>query len=264
MKYLLITADDFGVTHSVNTGTLEGFTKGVIQSSNFMATTPWFNEAVRMTKEYDLQVGVHLTLTCEWSNMRFGPITRAESLMDEQGYFYKSYEELAKSLNVDDVKSEYRAQINKVISAGITPTHLDTHMLPPMTFSDAPSIYTMIHKVVLEVAKEYGLIYTYDTVDLKPVYFDQKIGMTRNNYKEITDQLKVCGKGVHHLICHCAHDTEEMRSLASVNDPVYTWGGQVRQQDLDIITSTQFQEFLKEEEFTLIGIKELLELKKGY
>ncbi|WP_047049997.1 ChbG/HpnK family deacetylase [Vibrio mexicanus] len=56
-KYLLITSDDFGISHSVNQGILRGFTHGLLQSSNFMAAAPWLPEAVRLAKEHNLPMG---------------------------------------------------------------------------------------------------------------------------------------------------------------------------------------------------------------
>lgn len=259
-RYLLITSDDFGVTHSVNQGILKGFTNGVLQSSNFMATTPWFPEAVKITKDNNLPIGVHLTLTCEWTNMKHSPITGAKSLTDDMGYFYPHYDKLFKTIDFNDVKNEYRAQINRVIKAGIQPTHVETHMLEPMVHSGYPDIYKELQKAIVEVADEFGLIYTYHTEDTKLKYFGQTLELTQKSYSQITQQLKELPEGIHHLICHCGLDNEEQRNLANPNETVYVWGGKARQQDLDIITSSRFKNFLKEENFELINVKELVKL----
>lgn len=261
-RYLLITSDDFGVSHSVNHGILRGFTNGVLQSSNFMATTPWFPEAVKIARDYNLPIGVHLTLTCEWTNMKHSPITKADSLTDELGYFYPHYDHLFESMDIDEVKEEYRAQINRVIKAGITPTHVETHMLEPLIYSGYSENHYRIRSAVEEVANEFGLIYTYDTKDSKLKYFDSTLELTLNSYKNITNQLKELPEGIHHLICHCGLDSDEQLSLADPTDPVYIWSSKSRQQDFDIITSKRFKNFLDKEGFELIDIKKLLELIK--
>lgn len=259
-KYLLVTSDDFGVCHSVNMGIVEGFRNGVLQSTNFMATTPWFPEAVSLAKEYGIPVGVHLTLTCEWTGLKHSPITKADSLVDDLGYFYPSYEELFKYMKIEDVKNEYRAQIQRVIDSGIEPTHVETHMMPPLIYT-YPKGYHMVHKAVVEVANEFGLIYTYDTEDRKQKYFGEFVELTQKSYSQITRELARLDSGTHHLICHCGFETEEISSLSRPNEAVYSWGGRCRQQDLDIITSSRFKDFLDSQGFTLIGIKELLEVK---
>lgn len=260
-KYLLITSDDFGVTHSVNRGILNGFNNGVLQSTNFMASTPWFSEAVKLTKENNLPVGVHLTLTCEWTNMKFGPLTKAKSLSGEDGFFKASYAELLKSADFNDIENEYRAQIDKVINMGIKPTHVETHMLSPM-IPGINDIMTGIAHSAEKVAGEYGLIYTYAVNDTKLKYFDTFNELTHRSFSEITDILNSCKDGIHHLICHCAYDSEEQRSIAHTSDPVYRWASKCRQNDMDIITSDRFRTFLEDKNFKLIGIKQLLELLK--
>lgn len=260
-RYLLITSDDFGVTHSVNQGILKGFTNGVLQSTNFMATTPWFPEAVKIAKDFNLQVGVHLTLTSEWTNMKHSPITGAKSLTDDLGYFYTNYDNLSKTADLDDIKNEYRAQINRVLKAGIKPTHVESHMMAPLTFPTYPEFYDEVHRITVEVANEFGLIYTYHTDNRKSKYFGQTLELTLKNYADITKQLKELPEGIHHLICHCGFDNQEQRSLSNPSDPVYIWGAKARQQDLDIITSDMFKKFLDSEGFELIDIGRLKELQ---
>lgn len=258
-KYLLITSDDFGVTHSVNRGIVNGFNNGVLKSTNFMAPAPWFSEAVKLAKENSLPVGVHLTLTCEWTNMKFGPLTKAKSLTGENGYFNTSYAELIKSADFNEIEAEYRAQIEKVINSGIKPTHVETHMMSPRI----PGTYdkmTEIAHLAEKVAEEYGLIYTYAVNDTKLKYFDTFNELTHRSYNEITDILSDCKDGIHHLICHCSYDSEEQRSLSDTSDPVYRWASKCRQNDMDIITSDSFRMFLENENFKLIDIKQLLEL----
>jgi len=259
-KYLVITSDDFGVCHSVNKGILKGFTHGLLTSSNFMATTPWFPEAIRMTKDNDLPIGVHLTLTSEWSNLKHRPLTKAASLVDEDGYFFSSYEDLFKKLNAREAEEEYIAQMEMVLRTGIKPTHIETHMIPPLNHDKFPEGYYQIVDIVRDVAKQYGLIYTYETEQYKYKYFDDVFELTRRNYTTIINSLKGLRSGIYHIISHCGIDSEELRSLSTVSEPVYTWGASARQNDLDIITSNRFKAFLDNEEFKLIGIKELLEL----
>lgn len=258
-KYLLITSDDFAISHSVNQGILQGFQKGLLHSSNFMASGPWLPEAIRLTKQYNLPIGVHLTLTCEWTNMSYGPITAAPSLSNELGYFYASYEELLDTLNIEDVKREYRAQIDRVIKSGVQPTHVETHMLPELLF-EGSEVYQSLADAVDQVANEYGLIYTYAVENGKLKYFDDSFTMTHLSYEEITGRLSRYEEGIYHVICHCALDNEEQNALALPEEPVSRWAAQCRQTDLDIVSSLEFKTFLEQHNFELINIEQLLGL----
>lgn len=258
-KYLLVTSDDFGVTRSVNQGILKGFTHGVLKSTNFMATTPWFLEAVRLSKEHQFDVGVHLTLTCEWSNMSYSPITNAPSLVDELGYFLKDYPDLLTQLDMEEVRAEYRAQIERVIKAGIIPTHVETHMLPPLTFPNA-EIYRELTDVVESVVAEYGLIYTYAARNGALTYFDDAFEITQKSYQQVTERLSQYDAGIYHIISHCALDEASQRALSDPAEGVYRWAAKCRQDDLDMITSPRFKDFLAENNFELIDVKKLLAL----
>ncbi|WP_295891438.1 ChbG/HpnK family deacetylase [uncultured Vibrio sp.] len=260
-KYLLITSDDFAISNSVNQGIVQGFQRGLLQSSNFMAAAPWLPEAVRLTKQHQLPIGVHLTLTCEWTNMSCGPITGAKSLSNDLGYFYSSYEELLNTLDIEDAKKEYRAQIQRVINSGVTPTHVETHMLPELLF-DGAEAYQPLATAVEEVAQEFGLIYTYAVQDGRLKYFDDSFTMTHLELDEIVKRLSDYEAGIYHIICHCALDNEEQRALSLPSESVYRWGSQCRQNDLDIVTSERFKTYLEENGFELITIQDLLALHK--
>ena len=86
---LVVRADDIGSCHTANLACIQCFREGIARSVEVMVPCPWFNEAAQMLREnpgYD--VGVHLTLTSEWENYKWGPLTQAPSLVDEQGHFF--------------------------------------------------------------------------------------------------------------------------------------------------------------------------------
>jgi hypothetical protein len=67
-------------------------------------------------------------------------------------------------------------------------------------------------------------------------------------------QLAPLGPGVYQVILHLAYDDEEMRG-ATFNHP--DWGAAWRQQDLDMVKSPEFQKFLKDQRFILVGWKDI-------
>ena len=125
MKHLIFNADDFGYSYGVNYGILESHLRGVLTSTTLMAGMPGFDHAVALAKAHpSLGVGVHLTLTCG------RPLLPGHrTLTEPNGDFHPLafYHSEAQPLDSGEVYREWKAQIDKVIAAGIQPTHLDSH-----------------------------------------------------------------------------------------------------------------------------------------
>ena len=130
-RYVIINADDFGMCHAHNGATMELLEKGCVTSATIMAPCPWAGEAARFAAARPhLGVGVHLTTTCEWQDYRWGPVTgrAAPSLMDEDGYMWRTGEEFAVHAELGELEKELTAQIERLMGMGLTPSHLDSHM----------------------------------------------------------------------------------------------------------------------------------------
>lgn len=155
-RLLIINADDFGMCHAINDATLRTLKEGVVSSTSVMAPCPWAPHAMHLLKENpDIPFGVHLTIICESISYRWGPLTAkgtVPSLIDEAGYFY-SYAripELLARAKLDEVEAEFQAQIEAVLAAHLTPTHLDWHCLRDGGRAD-------IFEITRGLANEYGL-----------------------------------------------------------------------------------------------------------
>ena len=151
MKRLIINSDDYGRTPEISRGIREAHLRGVVTSTTCMMniSTTADDIAIGLKKSPNLGMGVHLVLTMG------RPISAPESvpsIVDENGDFFK-YTPLLEhrsSLNIDEVKKEWRAQIEAYIQAsGKKPTHLDSHHHSSY-FSPA------LFRAMLELAKEYG------------------------------------------------------------------------------------------------------------
>ena len=150
MKQLIINSDDYGRTPEISRGIREAHLHGVVTSSTCMMNIPTTAEdiAVALRETPELGLGVHLVLTMG------SPISAPESvpsITDRNGHFFK-YTPLVEqlpNLNMDDVKNEWRAQIEAFVrAAGRKPTHLDSHHHSSYF---APGLF----RGMLELAKEY-------------------------------------------------------------------------------------------------------------
>ena len=113
-----------------------------------MVPCPWARDAAAMYRGED--VGVHLTLNAEWSNYRWGPITHSPSLLDGDGGFPRTVDDVWDHADLDEVRKECRAQVERAIYWGFDVSHLDSHM---GTLQLRPAFFD----VYLETAVDFGL-----------------------------------------------------------------------------------------------------------
>ena len=155
-RLLILNADDFGFCHAINAGITGVLREGVVRSTTVMVPCPWAMEAIRFLGDHpELPFGVHLTVMSDPLDYRWGPVAAREkvpSLVDRAGYFYNFDDIHARlaQLNLTELETEYRAQIEAVLAAGLMPTHLDWHAL---RIGRRPEIVDLMARL----AKEYGL-----------------------------------------------------------------------------------------------------------
>src|SRR5712671_325021 len=98
-KLLIVHADDLGAAHSINTASIKGLESGLVSSASIMIPCPWLPEIAAYARSHpEADLGLHLTLTSEWSLYRWGPVLskeRVPSLLDQSGYFYSTETEAA-------------------------------------------------------------------------------------------------------------------------------------------------------------------------
>jgi len=256
-KYLTITSDDFGMCHAVNVGIARAMTEGVVTSTNLMAPCPWFPEAVHLTKKHNLKVGVHLCMTCDWDNMRWGPITKAKSLCDENGYFFNSIPEVGRRADPSELLEELNAQMARVKSFGIEPTHIDIHML---SGDDSREGCDKLRAAVLEVARQHGLIYTREcNPDRSLKYLTGQVSTSGRSEKETWERLEACtAPGFYNIITHVAAAHPELEELSSEGHGARNWGSPYRTGDLALMIKPSTRNRLAEIGFELIDVPTLL------
>ncbi len=131
-RVIFFHSDDLGMHHDANVGTIRSIEEGVVTSASTMMPCSWVPMwAEWMRENPDFDNGVHLTLTSEWKNYRWAPVAGAEnvpSLVDPDGYLWRSVAEVVQYGDPDHVEMEIRAQIAKARRMGLPVTHLDSHM----------------------------------------------------------------------------------------------------------------------------------------
>jgi predicted glycoside hydrolase/deacetylase ChbG (UPF0249 family) len=131
-KVVILHIDDAGMSFDSNKGVTEALTKGVANSVSVMMPCPWVPGFVRFLKENPkLDAGLHLTLTSEWRDYRWVPLSgkpKVPGLVDTTGAMWAGVQDVVQHASADEVEWEIRAQLERALAMGFKPTHLDSHM----------------------------------------------------------------------------------------------------------------------------------------
>ena len=265
-KLLIVHADDIGMARSVNIASTSAFENGGITSGSVMVPCPWFPEFAAYYREHQpMDVGIHITLTAEWDHYKWGGISPAgeiPSLLDPNGHFYSTVEEVGAHADPAEVEKEIRAQIERALALGITPTHLDTHMASVMATPDLLRIYLKLGREyelpVLTIAgawlqsapDEIREAITAERPLLDGLYMMNAYDPAKSWSETYGEMIAAMGPGLSQLIVHLAVDDTEMQAVA-VNHPDF--GSAWRQRDLDFVTSREFRDLLEAHDIKLVS-----------
>ena len=213
---LIVRGDDIGSSHAANEACIRCYRDGIVRSVEVMVCAPWFNEAAKLLRDNPrLDVGVHLTLTSEWENCKWGPLTEAPSLVDAQGHFYPMTRErgdfppntgfLEARPNLEEVERELRAQIELARRELPTVTHLSCHM---GTATSSPEL----RRVVARLSDEYRLPLDVPGAKDAGQFSGSNVSAERklDNLVQLLEKLE---PGVWLIVEHPGLDTPEMRAI---------------------------------------------------
>lgn len=216
--YLIVRADDIGSSHAANLACIQCFTDGIARSVEVMVPCAWFLEAVELLRAHpDYDVGVHLTLTSEWSKVKWRPLTCAPSLVDVDGYFFPRQKNWSDPTAVDafwnpktdlkEVEAELRAQIETAKRHIPQVSHLSAHM-------GIDSVDPAMQKLVDRLAKEYGLDIDLGELGAKYVRWNSppEDDAETRTVKLIAALQELQEPGLYLIIEHPGLDTPEMQA----------------------------------------------------
>jgi len=238
-RVAVVHADDIGMCHAANEGAFEALRRGPATCGSVMVPCPWFREAAAEAATLrDVDLGVHLTLTSEWSAYRWGPVAGRSvvpSLLDGEGYLPRTLGEVARFAKPEEVEVELRTQVQMALEAGIDVTHLDSHMgtcfIPQLVpvyerlgeefevplFVARPDeaalqanglggLADVLHQAVERLdARGFPVL---DGFDADSLGFETGKGQEHNRRR-----LAGLPQGVSYLICHPARDGEELAAI---------------------------------------------------
>lgn len=188
-RYLIINADDFGRTPGVVAGVLRAHRQGIVTSATVMVNLPTAEEATRRAaaEAPGLGLGVHLNLTA--GNPVLSP-EEVPSLVSNGGEFH-SIRRLARrlgELDLDQVRAELVAQIDRFRSWGRPPTHLDAHH---HALYLAPRIFRVL--VSLAEAYQIPIRYPWPRQSTEVAEFDELAQAHRVDPADLPRIVAACG-----------------------------------------------------------------------
>lgn len=161
-RLVIVSCDDLGACHAINEGVYRALREGAATCASIMVPAPWAREAAARHRGED--IGVHLTLNAEHDQYRWGPLTQAPSLLDGDGGFPRTVGDLWEHADLDEVRRECRAQIERAIVWGFDVTHLASHL-------SALTLRPEFFDVYLDLAVEFRL-----PIRLPSVYTEREVG----------------------------------------------------------------------------------------
>jgi predicted glycoside hydrolase/deacetylase ChbG (UPF0249 family) len=261
-KLLIIHCDGLGSTRAANVAVYDALRSGIATSASLMVPCPWARDAAAQYRGED--IGVHLTLNSEWENYRWGPITYAPSLLDGDGGFPRTMDDTWDHADIEEVRRECRAQIERAILWGFDVSHLDSHM---GTLQLRPEFFD----VYLELAIDFGLPLRMGTPDGERLAGFPYRELAKAEGVVFPDHLVVAPVGARHaieralfdlrpgvteLFVHPAVDSDELRS--SYPD----WAGRVEDHVL-VCHDRSLPDLIDRAGATLVGFRELRELQRA-
>ena len=253
---LLIRADDIGSFHAANVACIESYKIGIARSVELMVPCAWYPEAVKMLSENPgFDVGIHLVLTSEWSNVKWRPLTNCPSLVDKDGYFFpmvwkndnfpagSSISEA--KWKIEEVEKELRAQIELALRQVPQVSHLSNHM-------GFTGLDPKLNELVEKLAKEYKL----GTENNNLKYFSGwgRDAKPEERIEKFCENLEKLEPGSYLFVEHPAKDTDEMKTVGHKG---YENVGLDREWVTRVFTSEKVKETIKKKGIQLISYADL-------
>jgi hopanoid biosynthesis associated protein HpnK len=151
-RFLIVTADDFGIHEAVNEAVSQAASAGILTATSLMVGAPAADDAVRRARQLpQLRVGLHLVLADGFAVL---PRDQIPDLVDEQGRFgdgmwldgvrYFALPGLRRQL-----EAEIRAQFAAFSRTGLALDHVNAHK----HFHLHPTLLAMI----VRIGREFGM-----------------------------------------------------------------------------------------------------------
>ena len=285
-KWLIVNADDFGLTEGTNEAIMDLMLQGNVTSTSIMVPALCVERGLRAAAGFPrvlTHAGVHLTLT-SGGKQRYRPVYRERalpSLTDGEGYFHEDIRLLEDNADLEEVRLELAAQIVCAQSFGVEPTHLDSHGGSVLGLATGRDFLDPVFELCqafrlpfnlprntprqpcfspeqksrfqrrIELAQARGIPLIDDMISL-PYCLPVSEEETKRRFRELIRSVK---PGVTQLTAHPARVTEEMKS--------YTDCWAEREREFRLLGNPLFPRLLEQENIRLLSWREVRDKPKS-
>ncbi|MBN1894879.1 ChbG/HpnK family deacetylase [bacterium] len=256
---LIVRGDDFGMTQGSLMAFERAFKEGILTCGGMIVPGPWFEGAAELSrKNPGWCVGVHLAVIGEWMGCRWRPVLpwdQVRSIVDEDGFLFTSPSELmSHHPRLEDIKAEFKAQIELALKKGVTVRYMDIHYLNEEVFKGIPGLDTTL----LAMAAHYGIPFSGNAgeqsgISLYTDPVDRKLESALKNLKELKPGLTL-------WVCHIGIDSPEQNAMIHTKpeDRMPEPGvGRHRASELDVLLHPDVRALIRERGIRLVNYSEL-------
>ncbi|WP_028559774.1 carbohydrate deacetylase [Paenibacillus pinihumi] len=211
-KYLIINADDFGLTAAVNRGIIEAYMKGGVSSTSMMVNMPGLEDAVKLARALPaLGIGLHFNLTYGYPLADPSAVT---SLIREDGSF-----RIIGTASLDHephIEAELEAQWLRFNRTGLQATHLDAHHLLHQHY---PAVYRVMSRFAVREGVPLRTIQQPELLALspRPLMTNRIILDTYHqpgSLQRLLHYLESLQEGTTELTCHPGYSDEVLKDIS--------------------------------------------------
>ncbi len=279
-RALILHVDDAGMSYDSDLGTIESIEKGVANSLSVMMPCPWVPHIVKWIKKTNADAGLHLTMTSEWDDYRWGPVAgkpAVPGLTDSDGALWDNVPLVVEHASADEVEREIRAQLDRARTMGFEPTHMDSHMgtlFETAQFMDRYIKVGLDEQIPVMFPGGHNFFIAQDSPERAamaramgrkvwdgglPVLDDlhnRSYGWkTEDKTDQYIDAVHNLKPGVTMMIMHCTRPTEVFDKISSSST--------VRLGDLNAMLDPRLRKAIEDEKIVLTTWRELMQRRKA-
>jgi len=206
---IITRGDDLGVVKGTIPAFVNSFENGIMKNASVMICSPYAKEAADvLAKKRGLCMGLHLTITSEWDNLRWRCVLSSEeipSLYDMNGELCRTLKALYKNNpRVEDILKEAEAQLERAFQYGYDIKYVDTHMIFPL-------IHEEIKYELSNWCKKKGIIWGCSLYKHYPHYNSKN--STGDPVEKMIDLIKEAGEGNYLMMLHPIFEKNDVKDL---------------------------------------------------
>lgn len=251
-RYLIVTAEDYGLSPSVSRGILDSVRFGIVRNVAVLTNIVTDEDLTRLKELSGASAGLHFTLT---AGKPLNPPEKVPSLVDENGNFYSRWERLNGRATQEEIELELEAQYRRLRKAGFRVCHLNSH--------HHIHIQPLVLEVFLRFARRHRIPVRASIPPLREILEKAGIPTIQHYIGDFFDEPNITVEGLMRILRNISYGFTELPCHPGLPDPEllkyssYTFQRAV---ELATLTNSEIQSFLEKEGIVLTSFCVLKEM----